>query len=186
MGNIDPETGIWSLETAKRKHKTDYVLAAAIVMYYDIPEYAADIGCGAGHYCRYFNFHGWQIVGYEGTEGVISLGVFRNIIQMDLSQPQTLLRSYPFVLCLEVGEHIPQKHEQTFLDNLSHFVGRDLVMSWAIPGQRGTGHINCQSNEYIIEQMKKRGMKFNKKMTKRLRYYTMMKYFRNTLMVFRR
>jgi 2-polyprenyl-3-methyl-5-hydroxy-6-metoxy-1,4-benzoquinol methylase len=186
MARINPETGIWSLGIAKKRHKTDYVLAAAIATYYEVPEYAADVGCGAGHYCRYFNFHRWPIVGYEGTEGVLGLGVFHNIVQMDLSKPQTLISPYDFVLCLEVGEHIPQKHEQMFLDNLNKFVGKNLVMSWAVPNQRGTGHINCQTNEYIVEQMWNRGMRYDKKMTRRLRYYATMKYFKNTLLAFGR
>ncbi|MHC4237151.1 MAG: methyltransferase domain-containing protein [Planctomycetota bacterium] len=187
MANVDPETGIWSLHIAKKRHQVDYVLAAAIATYYDIPEYAADVGCGLGHYCRYFNFHHWQIVGYEGTEGVMSLGVWHNIIQMDLTVPQTLITPYDFVLCLEVGEHIPQKHEQSFLDNLNKFVGKDLVMSWAVPGQySASGHVNNQPNEYIIEQMWNRGLKYQKKMTRILRYYSNLKWFKNTIMVFKR
>jgi 2-polyprenyl-3-methyl-5-hydroxy-6-metoxy-1,4-benzoquinol methylase len=106
---------------------------------------------------------------------------------MDLTVPQTLITPYDFVLCLEVGEHIPQQHEQMFLDNLNKFVGRDLVMSWAVPGQySASGHVNNQPNEYVIEQMWSRGLRYQKKMTKILRGYSTLKWFKNTLLVFRR
>jgi hypothetical protein len=32
-----------------------------------------------------------------------------------------------------------------------------VILSWAIPGQGGFGHVNCASNAYIIEEMKQRG-----------------------------
>jgi len=186
MAGIDPETGIWPLHIAKKRHKIDYVLAAAISTYYDIPNRAADFGCGFGHYCKVLNFYGWQVIdGYEGTEGMGPYKVWPWIYRIDLSKPVEFI-SYDFVLCLEVGEHIPQKHEQVFLDNVAKATGRDLVMSWAVPNQRGTGHINCQTNDYIIEQMWNKGLRFQKRMTRRLRYYTTLKYFKNTLMVFKR
>ena len=71
MSNVDPETGIWSLNIL-HKHKTDFMLAAAIGMYYDPPGRTVDLGCGPGHYCRILNVYGWEnIDGYEGTKGMV-------------------------------------------------------------------------------------------------------------------
>ena len=42
-------------------------------------------------------------------------------------------------------------------------------MSWAIPGQGGFGHVNCQPNEYIIEQVEGRGWAYNAAESEHLR-----------------
>ena len=49
--SICPETGIWSLETAKKKHRYDIILAAHLSSMFWVPKRAADLGCGRGHYC---------------------------------------------------------------------------------------------------------------------------------------
>jgi len=170
-----------------KRHKTDYVLAAAIATYYDIPNRAADFGCGLGHYCQILNFYGWEVIdGYEGTEGIGPYKVWPWIYRIDLSVSVEFI-PYDFVLCLEVGEHIPKEREQVFIDNVVKATGKDLVMSWAVPGQySASGHVNNRSNEYVIEQMGSRGLRFQKKMTRYLRYYTTLEWFKNTLLVFRR
>ena len=187
MAGVDPETGIWDISIAKKRHKTDYVLAAAIYTYYEVPERMIDLGCGLGHYCKIFNDYGWEVIdGYEGTEGIGPYKVWPWIYRIDLSVPVEFI-PYDFVLCLEVGEHIPQKHEQVFMDNISKATGKDLVMSWAVPGQgSASGHVNNQPNEYVIKQMWDRGLKYQGKVTKHLRYYTTLRWFRNTLMAFKR
>jgi hypothetical protein len=61
-------------------------------------------------------------------------------------------------------------------------------MSWAVPGQAGIGHINCRSNEWVIEQMAKRGYRFNEERTASLREAVKnchCSWFRNTLMYFK-
>jgi hypothetical protein len=187
MSRVDPETGIWDISIAKKRHQTDYILAAAIYAYYDVPKRMADLGCGLGYYCKIFGDYGWEVIdGYEGTEGIGPYKVWPWIYRIDLSVPVEFV-PYDFVLCLEVGEHIPKEREQVFIDNVVGATGKDLVMSWAVPGQySASGHVNNRPNEYIIEQMRNRGLKFQKKMTRRLRYYSFLSWFKNTVMVFRR
>jgi SAM-dependent methyltransferase len=193
--NIDPETGIWSLKIAKKRHKIDYDLARIVLDCYKTPKRAVDIGCGAGHYCSFFSSGGWNIVGIEGTIGIKILGVYNLIIESDLTKAieveGDLIKStkfashFDFSLCLEVGEHIPKKHEGQFVDNVCMLSGKDIVLSWAVPGQySASGHVNCQPNEYVIERFKERGFLQDRFKTKIIRKYAKFNWFKNTVMCF--
>lgn len=187
LGIVDKETGIWDLEVALWHHKIEESLAFKIASMYT-PLMAADIGCGKGHYCKFFKDHGWPIVhGYEGTQNIKSFGVYNDIITLDLTKRRWIEIPYDFVLCTEVGEHIPKQHEQTFIDNVNEYVHKDLVLSWAIPGQRGRGHFNEQPNDYVIMEFEKRGLVFDTESTKEIKKTEMKnKYWKNTLLIFRR
>ena len=56
---------------------------------------------------------------------------------------------YDWVLSLEVGEHLPKRHEAAFLENCHRHNARGMVLSWATRGQGGTGHVNEQDNDYV-------------------------------------
>jgi len=65
---IDKETGIWSLDVAKKRHRYDASLIECIGDIYKHTASVADVGCGKGDYCKYLKEHGIPIVhGYEGT-----------------------------------------------------------------------------------------------------------------------
>ena len=181
---IDADSGIWSLDVAKKRHRFDPFLAARIGMKYQ-PKKAADLGCGNGRYCAVFKAYGWSIVhGYEGTPNVMSLGIYDDIFQIDLSKRRWVEIDYDFVMCLEVGEHVPEKHEEFFLDTMTNFSSKDLIMSWAIPGQGGAGHLNEKPNEYIIGELAKRGFIHNEDESDELRKFSSLKWLRNTILKF--
>lgn len=183
-GGFDKETGIWGLEAA-RSHFYDHKLARRIYELYS-PSMVADIGCGDGTYCRTFSENGWIIHGYEGTPDISSLGIYNDIRTIDLTKDININMSYDLVLCLEVGEHIPEKHEQIFIDNLCNFCDKDLILSWSLPGGSGLGHVNERPNEYIIYEITKRGFKFDGLMSNDLRSNSTLWWFKGTIMVFKR
>lgn len=188
MSGVNKETGIWSLKIACKRHKFDQALVDTIANNY-FPERCADVGCGDGSYCRGLRERGWRLVhGYEGTEGITTLGIYDEIYTIDLSRSMPPLeRLYDFVLCIEVGEHIPRKHEQVFIENVCKFASKYLVLSWAIPGQKSaSGHFNNQTNEYVIAQFGLRGFKFDKEMTEILREGTDFSWLKKTIMAFER
>ena len=57
-------------------------------------------------------------------------------------------------MSIEVGEHIPAELESKFLNNLVNSARRMVVLTWAMPGQGGEGHVNGQTAEAIVEKMK--------------------------------
>lgn len=184
---ISSATGIWDLATVRKGgHKHDEKLVNALFQTYR-PTLVADLGCGDGWYCQRLKELGWkEVYGFEGCEDMLREGVYNDIFLLDLSKRINFTIDFDFVYSLEVGEHIPKKYEEAFLDNIGHFakVSNYLVVSWAIPGQGGRGHCNEQPNEYIIEQLKTRGFKLDPDKTSFLRENSSLKWFRNSLMAF--
>ena len=193
---VDEKTGIWSLSTHKKRTRFDFLLLAKIGILWSeqekmgypripIPKKAADLGCGIGKYCSVLKAYGWPIVhGYEGAPDIKEIAVYDDIMVTDLSKRRWVDIDYDFVLCLEVGEHIPKEHEQVFIDNVCEFTHKDLVLSWALPGFGGKGHFNEQPNEYVISEFTKRGLVFDEETSNDLRKCTFLKWFEHTIMVF--
>lgn len=186
---IDPETGIWDMDTVNRGgHKHDEALVQAIAGLYN-PQQAADLGCGDGWYCKRLRELGWPSVhGYEGCEEMKKEGVYDDIFTLDLTKRRWIGIPYGFILCLEVGEHIPPEHEQVFLDNVAEF-GRyasAVVLSWAVPGQGGRGHFNERDNSYVSKNMMERGFIVDPWATRYLREHSSLKWFKNTVVAYGR
>lgn len=174
-------TGIWT-DATPNSYPKSLKLAEMLWGILDHSKWIIDFGCGDGYYLNYLNTHNVPLViGFDGYKSVDKDFVFES----DLSKP----RNFPVrgqVLSLEVGEHIPVQYEQTFIDNLCRHCDSRLVLSWALPGQNGHGHVNCRPNEYVIEQVEQRGFKFHIHQTNFLRSDIEMhvSYFKTTLMVF--
>ena len=97
------------------------------------------------------------------------------------------LGDFDWAITIEVGEHIPKASEQVFLDNIVSLGRKGVILSWAIPGQGGNQHINEQSNEYVIGEMKKRGLTYNEPQSMKFRKSVQKhRWLRNTIMVFER
>jgi len=179
--------GVWTLEEARSSHLHSPALAEALTQHLPVAQPVVDLGCGMGYYALALQQAGWKVRAFDGTPDLDSIGVFRGIEELDLSQPFTT-SAQSSVICLEVGEHIPLECEQTFLDNLAANTKRRLILSWAIPNQGGKGHINERPNDYIINEMGKRGFVFKPEPTNSLRSVTEdnVWWFKDSLMVFDR
>ena len=90
------------------------------------------------------------------------------------------------IISLEVGEHIPDKYEDIFIHNLVRNSKKYLLLSWALPKQLGSGHVNCHTNEYIIGKMKEYGFYINTPITNYLRAKASFKWFQKTIMFFQK
>lgn len=186
MNNIDKKTGIWSLNIAKKRHKCDLNLVKAVIDLFD-PTSILDVGCGSGLYCKAFKENGVPMVhGYEGTQNVTSLGVYDEIIEIDLTKPiGQINRFYDLVLCLEVGEHVPKEYEQIFINNLYSMTSQYLILSWAdIKQYSASGHVNSRSQKYIINELINRGLEYLKEYSVELRKLVSFSWFKKNLMVF--
>jgi len=105
---------------------------------------------------------------------------------LDLTLPQYWLPRYDWVLSTEVLEHIPAEYESLVLDNIDRAAGRGVVLSWAVPGQRGFHHVNNRALVYVNQTMVNRGFVFDLKASLTLRENATLTYFRNNIMVFTR
>ena len=184
------ERGYFEDMEASSFHKCDEPLCDAITEMYDV-ETAVDIGCGDGQYTHNLIKAGIACVGFDGsplTEKVS--GGLCDVL--DFSIP-TDIGQFDLVLCLEVGEHIPAKYEQIFIENLVRASKKHICLSWAVEGQAGWGHVNCRNNDYVVNEFTRRGFTYKEKSSMALRKASQIRrnktdqefpWFKNTIMVF--
>ena len=152
----------------------------------DTPVY--DFGCGLGHYAMTLARSGFRhVTGYEGEPP--ARAAFDGIVAHDLTLPLDVVPKGN-VVCLEVAEHVPAFYEDTLLATITNAVdlGCFLILSWAVRGQGGDGHVNCRDNAEVLPLLSRRGMALDDGATKAARasITEVCPWFRNTLMVFRR
>jgi cyclopropane fatty-acyl-phospholipid synthase-like methyltransferase len=87
---------------------------------------------------------------------------------MDLTIPQFGIRQYDWIISLEVAEHIPEKYEVVYLDNIFRHAKEGIILSWAVPGQGGLSHINKKPIEYVTKVMRDNGFKRDAEKTMKL------------------
>ena len=109
-----------------------------------------DVGCGIGTWLA-----AWAAQGVDDIIGVDGDYVDRAALRIptdrflprDLERPLDLGRRFDLVSTLEVAEHISPAHASNFIESLVRH-GDVVLFSAAIPGQRGTAHINEQWPSY--------------------------------------
>lgn len=178
------EKGFWMNDT-QEGHANDNGLSLALIDFFEKLNLSSmvDLGCGPGFYLSKFKAAGYVCDGFDGnpyteqlTQGLAKVA--------DLSEKLFLNTTYDCVLSLEVGEHIPEDCEQIFIDNICRHSNKYVILSWAVPGQNGDGHVNCRSNDYIETSFKTRGFSRLFDYERALRASAEHHWFKNTLMVF--
>jgi SAM-dependent methyltransferase len=114
------------------------------------PASLLDVGCGAGTWLRAAAELG--ISDLCGIDGVVlapeRLHVARELIRsLDLSKAFFTGRCFDILLCLEVGEHLPDNSAPILISSLVAHSDK-IIFSAACPGQAGQHHINCQWPSY--------------------------------------
>jgi cyclopropane fatty-acyl-phospholipid synthase-like methyltransferase len=161
------ETGYWTSDDTQAIHVHDQGLANWILNYLqnDKDKQLIDFGCGMGDYLKKLHDNGFSNL--HGFEGEVRKGSPKFIKNWDLSNPiknyegyNSLKKSAYNTICLEVGEHIPKQYESIFLDNITSLTTNKIILSWAIIGQLGDGHVNCMNNDEVILKMDELGFKY--------------------------
>jgi len=185
VGNKISNEGFW-LTDDESGHCFDNSLALELKNFFNLIKCnnVLDLGCGPGHYTKYFLDNNIECEGWDGNPNtpIISKGLCK---VADLTKINKF-DNKDWVLSLEVGEHIPKEYETTFIQNLISNSKKGIILSWAIPGQPGDGHVNCQSNEYVIDIMRSYNYILDTHSTIQLREAAELWWFKNTLMVFRK
>lgn len=125
-------------------------VVAPIIMNLIQPKSVVDVGCGVGSWLSVFAECG--IRDYLGVDGehvdeemlIIPQSNFK---AADLEKSIHLNREFDLVVSLEVAEHLPASHAETFIKTLTS-LGPVVMFSAAIPYQGGIGHLNEQWPEY--------------------------------------
>jgi SAM-dependent methyltransferase len=110
-----------------------------------------DLGSGIGNAADYFHRSGARVIAVDGSKSNCSAAVFPTL-HVDLTQGSVYCE-VDLVHCQEVVEHIEAIHIDFLLKSLC--CGKFIVMTNALPGQGGFHHVNEQSTEYWIDQLKR-------------------------------
>jgi SAM-dependent methyltransferase len=181
------QTGFWNIEGEKfdQEHVYDSKLSDALVSLakkLGITK-SYDFGCGPGNYVKNFRKNEIEAFGYDGNP--LTSKIPWCSVQDLTSEFQ--LKPLDFVICLEVCEHVPKEFEDALLKNLDKHVNPNgtLILSWAVVGQGGFGHVNCQNNDYVISKFQYMGYTYNESESQNLRNNVSNAYwFKNTTLVF--
>jgi 2-polyprenyl-3-methyl-5-hydroxy-6-metoxy-1,4-benzoquinol methylase len=177
--------GYW-IGDVREGHAFDDTLAEAIADFFVEQQACSivDFGCGLGRYVEKIRQRGLIAKGYDGNPDtpILSGGICEIL---DLSEPFQLPEIFDWVMSLEVGEHLPQQYEKTFIENLMRHARNGIILSWAIKNQGGTGHFNEQNNDYIKSVFENYGYKNDLEAENKLRNCSK-NWFQHSLMVFRK
>eukprot|EP00933_Yihiella_yeosuensis_P029505 TRINITY_DN23148_c1_g1_i1.p1 TRINITY_DN23148_c1_g1~~TRINITY_DN23148_c1_g1_i1.p1 ORF type:complete len:506 (-),score=80.08 TRINITY_DN23148_c1_g1_i1:196-1587(-) len=145
----------------------------------------ADFGAGGGHYSAWMNETGLvKAHAFDGTAQAEELSGGA-VQQVNLGADMTLWRTFDWVLCLEVGEHVPKQYSKTLLSNLKKHATQGLVMSWSDDWE-GIGHVNCLSrDEFISFVQSETGFVLDHEATEKVRAACEIDYIARTLAIFR-
>lgn len=136
-----------------------------------------------GSHVKHMRDNNIDAMGYDGnpqtpklTSGICAV--------CDLSENIKFPKEYDWVMSLEVGEHLPKQFETQFIQNIHQNNTKGVLSSWAIEGQPGHGHVNCQNNDYIKNIFKNLGYRNDIESENRLRAASSLPWFKNTIMIF--
>lgn len=125
------------------------------------PASAIDFGCGIGKTLYYLNKCGCDVLGIEGSKEAIEFSEITIKIH-DLSKPIKLNRKFDLSISTEVAEHLPESAADQFINNIVSHTHSVCFFSAAVPGQKGTGHINCQPKHYWEQKFKQNSFQKSK------------------------
>ena len=151
------------------------------------PAGVLDVGCGIGAYLALFEALGArEVFGVDGlpaAETVLGEGRY---LAADLARPLDLGRVFDLVVCVEVAEHLEERHADVLLDSVARHAGGLIVFSAAEPGQPGHGHINCRPISCWLRRWAERGWVPDLVDSLGIRGLATMSWFRRNLVVLRR
>ena len=182
VGNVLPSAFESDVASA---HKIDLGIQASLEQLFEDDSSVVDFGCGNADYSRYLVEKGLDCEAYDGNPNTPEMtNGFGRVL--DLTKPFDLGKKFDYVVCLEVAEHIPLEYQDIFVENLVKHTDFYLVISWAVEGQGGDGHINEQNEDYVLNLFKNKNMNYNKEVSDFIKHNATLGWFKETVYVFRR
>ncbi len=180
------QEGYWCGEDVLDEHCHDTGLEKWLVHFLSSEDATSviDLGCGLAEYSKTIQSYDIPVKAFDGnpstpilTDGFAQVLDLTKSFQIELAD---------WVLCLEVGEHIPKAFEMNLIDNIHRHAKKGVILSWAIPGQGGTGHVNCQPNEYIKSIFTRLDYINDIDAELHARKFANLSWFKDTIMIFRK
>jgi len=124
-----------------------------------------DIGCGTAGMVRYALDRGLQAIGVDGDYEVDAAAPV--ILHDFCDGPVELDWYFDIGWSVEFVEHIEEKYMDNWMCIFERC--RMVAITYAPPDWPGHHHVNCQPEEYWIEQFEKRLLTYDKDTTMRMR-----------------
>ena len=168
------------------EHMTDKKLSKALSKFL-VGKRVASFGDGPGVYKELLLSYN-EVLSYDSFDGApyAELTTNNNVKFLDLSVPIYHLDQYDWVISLEVAEHIPEKFESVYLDNLVRHSREGIILSWAAIGQGGHSHINNRDFPYIKAKMEERNYIHDNKSSQFFKAQSSFGWFRNNINVYKK
>jgi len=190
IGYID-ESGLWKGYIPKSDvkantmcpHKIDNGLMDALPQMFEKNSTVVDFGCGNADYVKHLHNNGFKVEAYDGNPNTPEMTDGLGKV-LDLSKEFDLGKTFDYVVSLEVAEHIPKKFQDVYVNNLIKHTDSYLIMSWALDGQGGDGHVNEQNEDYVLNLFDKLGMTYHEDISQILRDVAKLGWFKKTIYVF--
>lgn len=147
------------------------------------PESVCDFGCGNGYLLeglkklnpdlKIHGIEGSHVAGEYWDASIrdhCEVFDLRNLIQLWGRGGSIEPIKVDIGICLEVAEHIEQKHERTLIENIVRNVENVIIFSAAKPGESGDWHVNLQPQSHWIHLFAQYGWMVSTSSTNRLRW----------------
>lgn len=123
-----------------------------------MPASLLDVGCAEGVLVEWALEHQIEAMGVD----LAAPADFPALVRADIRGDLDLGRTFQWVLCWEVAEHLPASAAdglcQMLVRHLDMAPNARLIFTAARVGQRGPGHVNCQEPGYWLEKFSALGL----------------------------
>ena len=178
------QSGAWR---GKFHHMTDNKFGTALVTLLKKLKITSvtDLGCGNGDYVKRIAGAAISVQGFDGNPTTAELDVSGGLCvgPVDLTKERTWDMT-DAAMSIEVAEQIPALFEDIFVDNLVSSARHLVILSWAVPGQGGEGHVNGKTAVAVNQKMKERGWEKNEGFTCQLQSSANLPWIRANVQVF--
>ncbi|XP_067672911.1 uncharacterized protein [Haliotis asinina] len=178
-------TGGWCKSTGGQ-HRCDKRLAVQLSHLFQ-NQTVASFGDGPGDYKKFLDAT-HQLRAYDAYDGApYGRETSGGVVQFaDLTVPLYGLPLYDWVISLEVAEHIPARYEDVYFDNVVRHARKGVVLSWAVPGQKGVQHVNNRPLEYVQNLFLSKGFDTDIVASKKLQRKAGFPWLKQNIYVYRR
>jgi len=139
----------------KKYHNKEIILAKVIHNVFS-PDSVFDIGCALGSYLLKYKELGSKVSGcdkyFEYAKKYCDSEILPFLFSLDAEAKWDYSKydKYHLVQCIEVAEHVKFQSSRQLVENICNMSLKYVLFTAAPPGQRGTGHINCQTKGFWI------------------------------------
>jgi hypothetical protein len=144
-----------------------------------------DIGCGIGEQVDYAATSGIDVLGVDGDYTISRSS--NNFLICDLTrETPSLLKEYDLAWSVEFVEHLYEEFIPLYMPLFQS--AKYVCMTHAVPGQKGTHHVNCRTSVYWIDIFESYGFELDPVETFNIRKESTMfhNWIRNSGLFFRR